>query len=405
MNVKRFFSSPIHPVQMTLFILIELLLIFDRDFAKFHLFSFFHLYDFLLLLTGVTAFIILLVKRRFSFHWPILALLGISVAYLAYSVIFNIGPLNYIVRHYALFMYLALFYVIYQSYIDKTAHQFNIRFMLLIAAMALLFQLGYFAYKAFFTNNFSLLGEFNYYSPMAVVGLIMCSSYTLSFPAGWKKKILLYALSLLLLIPLGHASAFLAGFVMFFVYLGLQFKPAFKLQVLISFVLLLVAFRVFVPAFSDTNSSWRIKYWAFILDKHFTEQYGLLGSGFGVPYANDELTQLMIDDLKQTTFDYQPEERYLSPPHNSFLTILFHIGFLPMLLLFLPLKKPLAYLVARHDADRPPVKDFLLLAFVGLTAWASFNVVLELPHNSAFYWLVFFSLIYEFDRKEKAVSG
>ena len=392
-------------MQMGVFILIELLLIFDREFAKFHLFSFFHLYDFLLLLTGVIAVVLIVLKKRFHFHWPLLAFLGVSVLYLVYSYFANIGPLNYIVRHYALFMYLALFYVIYQSYIDKTTHQVNIKFMVLIAAMSLLFQLGYFVYKAFYTENFSLLGEFNYYSPMVVVGLIMFSAYTLSFPVSWKKKGLLYLLSMLILIPLGHASAFLAGFIMFFVYMGLQFKPALKLQVLFSFVLLLVAFRVFVPAFSDTNSSWRIKYWAFILDKHLTEQYGLWGSGFGVPYANDELAQLMVDDLKQSTFDYQPEERYLSPPHNSFLTIMFHIGFLPLLLIFVPLKKPLTYMVGQHDVNRPPVKDFLLLGFVGLTVWASFNVVLELPHNSAFYWLVFFSLVYEFDRKEETTHG
>jgi len=36
---------------------------------------------------------------------------------------------------------------------------------------------------------------------------------------------------------------------------------------------------------------------------------------------------------------------------------------------------------------------------VGVSVWAGFNVVLELPHSSGFYWLIYFSLVYLFSEK------
>ena len=381
---------------MSMFILIELLLIFGREFSKFHLFSVFYLYDFLFILLGLIGLIVLIVNRKFSFHWPIISFIGISIIYLAYSLIFNIGPINYIARHFAIFAYLAIFYVIYQAYIDRTRHELNIRFILLIIALSVLFQIGYYFYYFIMKDSFQLLGEFNYYSPMTIMGIIMFSAFVLSYPLRISWKVSLYCLALFLSITLGHASSFLACFIMLFAYLGFKVIPALKVQLLILGALSTIVIYLMVPAFSDVNTSWRLIYWKDILTKQITEQYGVIGNGFGVPFVDDKLATTLLDELRQSSFDYQPEERFLSPPHNSFITFIFHIGLLPALLLFLPLKRPFQYI-----AGKPRIpsfrKEFLLLGFIGLTIWSSFNVVLELPHSSAFYWLVYFSLIFQFN--------
>ncbi len=381
---------------MTLFILIELLLVFGRDFSKFHLYSFFNLYDALFLLTGIAALGIVIIKKKIWLIWPIIILLLIAVGYLLYSFVGNLGPVNYIARQVALFVYLGLFYIIYLSFINEENHRLNIKFMVLVIALSIPFQITYYFYLNAVWEDFSLIGSFNYYTPMTVMGNIMICVYALVYVEKTWMKYGLYLVGVFIAITLGHASSFLAAFTVGIVYLFFHFNFALKVTTAITFILLMVSFRLFVPSFQDVNTNWRIIYWKHLLKNHFQENYCLLGNGFGVPYADDTLTQTLIREVKQSTFDYQPEERYLSPPHNSFLTMVFHIGFIPMLLLFLPLKKPLQYLIKSHSIERTRIRDFLILSFIALTIWASFNVILELPHSSAFYWLVYFSLIFEF---------
>ena len=406
--MKKLFSfagnKEIHPLQMGLFILIELLLIFGKEFSKFHLFSFFYLYDVLFFLLGFWAFILILIRRKFTFHWPLVAMIVISIIYLVWSYFMQVGPLNYMVRHYALFLYLIIFYIIYESFIDEKYHRTNIRFIILIGFFGTIFHIGHLIYKYIVNGELNLFGEFNYNSYMTIMGVVIFCAWAITYPKKIRYKIIFYVGGLLLSTTIGHASAFFASFAIgAFYIISYAFKQM-KIQLAISFVLLVICFRIFVPSFSDDNSEWRLIYWKHILIEQFTENYGIMGKGFGGNFVKEGLMEEMKKDLNQNVFDFLPEERLLSPPHNSFITIIFHIGFLPGLLLLLPLRDPYQYFMRGHKNERFRVKDMILFSFVGLSVWSSFNVILELPHSSAFFWLVYFTLIFEFRKGEKKIA-
>jgi O-antigen ligase len=104
-------------------------------------------------------------------------------------------------------------------------------------------------------------------------------------------------------------------------------------------------------------------------------------------YLNDALhSPIMIDEL-------YPMARYLAPPHNSLLTIMFHVGLLPALLLFIPLGKFFGRILLRPRSADPSV-NFLVYALAGCFAWVMFNVILELPHSATFFWLVYMTAAY-----------
>ena len=119
-----------------------------------------------------------------------------------------------------------------------------------------------------------------------------------------------------------------------------------------------------------------------------------MGHGFGVPYSSQAVLDSFRDTLNSPWFEMRPEEQYLSPMHNSFITLAFHIGLIPMLLIFVPLYPAAKYLFFTPAKSHQNHLDFLVLALVGSSIWVSFNVVLELPHSSSFYWLIYFSLVY-----------
>ena len=83
------------------------------------------------------------------------------------------------------------------------------------------------------------------------------------------------------------------------------------------------------------------------------------------------------------------DERFTNGPHNSFLTIVFHNGFISLLALFLPL--------FYYAFKLWPLKKnfFMMIVFLGISVLSFFNVILELPHTSSVYWLVFFYLMFE----------
>jgi len=133
------------------------------------------------------------------------------------------------------------------------------------------------------------------------------------------------------------------------------------------------------------------------------DYYGVLGHGFGVPFVSQEAILKFREQLNYNIFEHQPEEQLLSPMHNSFITIIFHVGLIPGLLILIPLWPVFQYLFKRNRHDKNAKLDFLLLSLAGSMVWTSFNVVLELPHSSAFFWLIYFSLIYEVYRHNKSL--
>jgi len=394
-KIKTLFSpKPLHPIQMGWFILIELLLLFGETFSKFHLFGPFHLFDFsFLLLAGWSAWYYFKQPRAFLV-WPVLFILGFSVIYLIYSYLAQLGPVNYMVRQYAMFVYMGGSWLLFASFISPEYQKFNVRFIALMGLAAVGLQLIYHAYLFLFTDDFSLFGAFNYYNKMAVMALIVAGAYGLVyFNKSWQ-KIGFGLLYLLLTTTLGHSSAFLAAFFVLTAYIVLKANKLIKIAGLGLIVVALVVFVLYLPQFSDHNAEWRMVFWKVSLKEIIVDKSAILGHGFGVPYSSQQVLDMFRESLNSPWFEVRPEEQYLSPMHNSFITLAFHLGLIPALFIVVPLIPAFNYLFFAAPGEHLPRLDFLVLALLGASVWASFNVVLELPHSSTFYWLIYFTLVY-----------
>jgi hypothetical protein len=354
-----------------------------------------HLYDLLLGILGIFSAIIILRNKKFAFSWPILVLLGLSLIYLSYSFIARIGAVNHIIRHYALFLYLGVCYLIFQSYINEQRHGINLRFLILIGIASMGLQIAYLLYLIFSNPHFDIRG-FNYFSPMVIMGVLIGLAFFLTlFQRRLFLKITFAAIAFFLALTFGHASAFLAALTIVGCYFFMRWPAKIKVLIAAGFTVLILTFLQFLPQFSDTNATFRVVYWENLLRESVTEYYGVLGHGFGVPYGTEETFSLLSQQAGAEWFNYRPEERYLAPSHNSFLTIVFHTGLISVFLIMIPLRKAFQYFF-KNKGTSNPTTEFLLLSLAGLTVWASFNVILELPHSSGIYWLVYFSALYHF---------
>lgn len=399
-----FKTHPLHPIQMALFILIELLLVFGKEFSKFHLFWQFHLYDFLFFILALWSAVILIRREQKFFVWPIIIILLISLMYVIYSYLSGLGQVSYIVRHYALFIYLGCSYVIFASFIDQDKNHLNIRFIVLIAIAAIPLQIITHVYNFSTIENYPLFTRHNYLSYMVVMGLIVFGAYSILFLKKRSWQILIFILILFLSMTFNHASAFLACFIIPGFYIMLTMSKRFKIYGLAFLLIAIIGFGLYFPEFSDQNSDWRLLYWKETIKESIFDYYGVIGHGFGVPYVTEETILKFKELLNSAWFVYNPEEQFLSPMHNSFITIIFHIGLVPALLILLPLRKTMKYFFQSDGKERSKRIDFLILAFIGISVWTSFNVILELPHSSAFFWLIYFSLIYEVDHYHRQTT-
>jgi hypothetical protein len=84
------------------------------------------------------------------------------------------------------------------------------------------------------------------------------------------------------------------------------------------------------------------------------------------------------------------EEKYTTGAHNSFLSFGQHLGIASLFLLFYPLVIGIKGLKIRDNTNL----IFLILSISGMSVFSFFNVILELPHSSSLYWMIFFALIY-----------
>jgi hypothetical protein len=149
---------------------------------------------------------------------------------------------------------------------------------------------------------------------------------------------------------------------------------------------------VLFPSFTDVNAHWRLIYWQAVVEQ-IVENYFILGDGFGIQYISDKtiekLNQLMISEGHVYTVITE-EEKYTTGAHNSFLSFGQHLGLASLFLLFYPLVIGIKGLKIRDNTNL----IFLLLSISGMSVFSFFNVILELPHSSSFYWIVFLILIY-----------
>ncbi len=369
--------------------LLVLLTVFGTTFSKFHLFGPLYLHDFLLVLGCGLTFILL--PRRFT-NWPINMLIGISVAYLIYSFCRTEAGSTLIIRQFALFGYMTCYYLLSSSY-SKENLGLIIRFQVIFSYTAIILQtflIGYvIVFEKFDPTNFH---NHYWYSPAVVVGLIIAQATLLLYQKNIFKKVIFSAYLLFLCWTTGHASAILAVTAIFGTHVILLLNGWKKLLPIAAMAILIVALMSFVPQFKDRNTDWRIFTWEYMVKELATDKYLILGHGFGTPYFSKDLENLLYSKISSTAMleSGKADERYLSPPHNSFLTIMFSIGILPGFLIFVP------YFFIVVDASKtfreiPKESNYFMLMLVGLGVWAGFNVVLELPHSAGFFWLVYFT--------------
>lgn len=373
------------------------LLFFGRAFTKFQVVGPLYLHDAVLLL--ITALAINRGKMVVRFN-AILLLLLIAIFYLVISLLFFRLPGELILmafRQFNLFVYLGCCYVIFNCCVknaedlDKPLHLIR-----LISVMSVWLQILLMIYGFMFVPGFSLFGEsdYNYFSPLAVFGIITYSALVLAYEKKTWLRALKFLAMLALSTTLGHSSAFFAVFVVLMIYFFIRITPLQRfiaLGICIGVVLLLE----FLPEFRDVNASWRLFYWKHVMHNLVYDKYFILGNGFGHPfmtydyavYLNTALhSPNMIDEL-------YPMARYLVPPHNSILTFLFHVGIIPGLLIFVPLAAFFRQVLLRSRSQDPSV-NFLIYGLAGCFVWVFFNVILELPHSATYFWLVYFTAAY-----------
>ena len=374
--------------QRGIFLICVLLLFLGEKFSKFPLIDgYLYLHDTIVILffmLSLMTFRLRYVYKRYLFVFLI------AIVYFIDSFISD-RPLAYVIRGFAIFFYLAVTYQLFQFFKNKNIY--NITFFKRFSYVSCILQLIYLCFIFFFKTEFSLF-SYNYFSSIQVIGLIIFVSFSLVYIHGIFKWILIF-FSIFLLMTSGHSSAFMSGVMCLLCYLLFRFNKKFVFIGLFILIPVIVLFMWFyIPEFHDSNVIWRLLYWTEIIRNVVWDKFCLLGNGFGVPYMSDTILTILSSELNKDYFDGVGDDIYKTAPHNSFLSIMFHIGVVPTLILFSPLQKVLKYIFYRSKYYSKD-KDFLVFSLIGIFVWCAFNVILELPHSAILIWLVYFTTIWE----------
>jgi hypothetical protein len=324
----------------------------------------------------------------------VLFVIALSFIYFTLSILFlRDHPEFYFkiaVRQYGLFIYLAFAYILFNTFyrsrddLDKL-----LKFIIWIGKASYFLTWAKILYIHFIIKTDAPF-EFRFYSYIAVLGVITFSAYTLLYRRGMVRY-LLYFSCLLLAILTKQAAFFLSIMVVGIAYFFFRIKVAHRITFLaIGFIG--IGFLFLAPDFTDANVKWRLLYWRHILS-NAADHYLIFGNGFGIPYMTADYSYYIENRIQSSilTPEYDPLARHINPPHNSFLTIVFHIGLLPFLILLWPLRRilNLFFLQSFHNNNKVPY--FLILTLIGSIVWCSFNVILELPHSAVYFWLIYFT--------------
>lgn len=378
------------------------LFLFDREFSKLPLKGPVYLHDFLLLLATIFA----LARPRLTFKFPTLFLFClISVIYLIISIFFlDLGGnyFIYIFRQFFLFFYFICCYIIANKVFERSENiDKAIAFIKIIALWSIIFQLCYFAYLYITIPNYSPLEWFSYYSSIVIMGVLSYGAYALVYFKDFK-RVLAILMTMLISGFLGHASSFFALFIMILIHFYISFSP--KVRFITAGVLLVLLVVLFqLPQFNDNNATWRIIYWSQVMHRAVIDNLIIFGDGFGKPYVTLEEARVFTTELNSSFMETgvnSKYERWITPPHNSFLTIVHHIGMLPMLLLFVPIKSLFSQIfLEKRSTDKDRL--FMFFTLWGLIMWVFFNVILELPHSAIYFWFIYFTYIFYEKRASK----
>lgn len=388
------------------FYILLTLVLFGKNFTKFTLIGGLFLFDTLYFILVLVCLVILLIKPnllkslknyKYTVIVSIIALIYLLFSLISYYSLTTKGVLTIaiILRQFVLFAYLLGFIIIKITIFSDDLGRiklFNIAIN--IAKYSFYAQLVYSIYNIAIGLRF---GEekYLYLSPLVILGVIVYTGFIIVFERDNKKKIPILVLCLLLSLTFGHSSAYLSVFSVIFLYIFSKFKEIFKLLFLIFCLFAFIYIFFSYQGFTDYNASWRIDVWTYVLKDIIDKNMGIVGNGFGVKYANDQMVYFLNDVRGYTgSFTNKDTDQFISSVHNSFIAMAFHIGALPTMFILLPI---IGYLRGVFQGKSKVVKSnekmFLGNVLLGLTLWCSFNVVLELPHSAVYYWVIYFLFI------------
>lgn len=369
-----------------------LLLLLGKTYTKTVVYSQLHLHD--MVLVGLFAFSLL-----FKSTWRIKGieiLIGASLVYLVLSYVFQLNELqmNHLyIRQFMIFGYLALTYFVVKAIIKlPNGSTILVRIILLIAFLSIVFQLIH-VFNIYSKSGSIPFFKRRYFTPLTILGLLTLGAYSLVYLKKWYKY-LFFAFLLIVSFTFGHDSAYLAMLLIILAYLLLKSTKWIKIFVIVLAGVSIALLFLYVDTFSDVNMYWRIICWREILLEMCSNGSVFYGKGFGVPYIEPEtiekLNQIVVNGQQGIQISMDPLRGYVVAPHNSFLSMVIHLGLGSLILMIWPLKK----LFSTDFRNSQPEILFLTLALIGGCVWSFFNVILELPHSSIYFWIIYFTLIF-----------
>ncbi|RXJ52451.1 O-antigen ligase family protein [Gelidibacter gilvus] len=321
----------------------------------------------------------------------------IAVFYLIYSF-FNRGIENVeiILRQFMIFGYGICLYVIMNSvFTNKTISKNFAQYVMYFGLACVTVQILYIPYIFLYVGKNPFFERW-YFSPIIMMGIFILASYILINVKGKLLKNILFAVVFIVSLSTGHDSTYLSLAVIYIAYLFVMSSRNYRIIVSMSLLIGMVLVFYFIPSFTDVNVKWRLLFWKDSLLR-IANNYFIFGDGFGIQYGTEEtiknLNSLYPDLPKSPRIS--GDEKYLTAPHNSFLSMAIHIGILSIVFLFYPIKAFFTYKSFRMDNEIL----FLSLSLVGMVVFSAFNVILELPHSSSIFWIVLFGLIFKLSEK------
>lgn len=383
-------------LRYTIFSLLIVLLLFGVSFSKFSLGGALYVNDLLLILITGIAFVSN-PESKIPFFFFLFSV--ISVTYFIVSLLLNTKiPVVYVFRQFMICGYFMEALIIFTSlFQQKERFDQLLSFIKRFAKASVIIDTIYSLFL--YATGTSLFGDhvYVYISPLAVLGVMVYYALVLNSKERFRIFKLVWALCLLVLT--GHASAVLGVVVMTMLYIGTYMRPTLKILASSLGLIAIPASLLLFRSLSDANAIWRLVYWGVTAKKIFIEKLGIIGHGFGVRYADEELSRILEEVYKFSATLKRDEDAFITPLHNAFLTFAFHVGFILTLVILIPII--LAFMRGQSYRGNKIIitsdERFLAHALAGLSIWVGFNVILELPHSSLFFWLIFF-LFYMYRR-------
>jgi len=325
------------------------------------------------------------------------ALFLIAFLYLIFSF-YKIGfQSSYIIiRQFMLFGYGFLIYIIMNRIFNlEIVNKKFINYVIYFGFFCFVVQCLYVGHL-FLNENYNPFFQRNYFSPAIILGLLVTASYPLVYISNVYLKHTLFFIVFVAALTTGHDSTYVALVCVYFAYWFLKIPKSKKIILVSSLLILIICTFIFAPSFSDVNMQWRLLFWK---ESFFrtANNYFVFGDGFGIQYASDQ-TIVKLENVFSRFSNpptFKGDDKYFCAPHNSFISMVINLGILSLLLLIYSIKD--VFLNKNLLMDKDIL--FLSLSLLGIVVFSSFNVVLELPHSSSIFWIVFFGLLFKISEK------